>query len=109
MGRVDAVIFDLYNTLLDNKTDEEREDTYEFLSLWLSYHGVRIQPAPLRRLYLDLCHQEMGKAAEAHPEIEIGTVFSAILAICGAEPAPSLLAAELALLEAHASLPFDAK
>lgn len=98
MGRTDAVIFDLYNTLLDNRTDEEREDTYEFLSLWLSYHGVRIKPAPLRRLYLDLCHQEMSQAVGPHPDIEIGKVFSAILALRGEEPVPALLVAEMALL-----------
>jgi putative hydrolase of the HAD superfamily len=98
MGKTDAVIFDLYNTLLDNKTDEERQNTYEFLSLWLSYHGVWIKPVALRRLYLDLCHQEMSKCVGDFPDIEIGNVFSAILALPGGPPVPALLVAQLALL-----------
>lgn len=99
MAKAEAVIFDLYNTLLDNKTDEERQDTYDFLSLWLSYHGVQIQPVELRRLYLDLCHREMSRSIEAYPDIDIGKVFAGILAQGGGSPPLSTPpVAELALL-----------
>lgn len=99
MARMEAVIFDLYNTLLENKTNEERQDTYDFLSLWLSYHGIRIKPVELRRLYLDLCHEEMSRSGESYPDIDIGKVFSGILAHGGNSlPVASLPVAELALL-----------
>lgn len=99
MARTEAVIFDLYNTLLDNKTNEERQDTYDFLSLWLSYHGLHIKPVELRRLYLDLCHREMGRSIEAYPDIDIGKVFAGILAQGGSPPPVSTPpVAELALL-----------
>lgn len=98
MGKPEAIIFDLYNTLLENDTDEEREDTYLFLSLWLSYHGVRIKSAELRRLYLDLCHKHISRSGEPYPDIEIGEVFSAIIAANRDLPPTSAMVSEMALL-----------
>jgi putative hydrolase of the HAD superfamily len=99
VGRVKAVIFDIYNTLLDNDTDEKRQDTYRFLSLWLSYHGVRIDAADLRSLYLEICNDEISKSNEPYPDIDIRTVFSGIItARGGPDPPPEAMVAEMALL-----------
>jgi len=55
MAIIRAVVFDVYKTLLDIKTDEESLDSYAFLSQWLSYCGMEIDAASLRLRYLELC------------------------------------------------------
>lgn len=99
MAKTEAILFDVYKTLLDNETNEKRQDSYDFLSRWLSYHGVAITPPDLRDLYLDLCRKEIGKSSEPFPDIEIGVVFTEIIAQRGGPvPPPSALVSELALL-----------
>ena len=79
MRKIRAVFFDIYKTLLDIDTDEEDIGTYAFLSRWLSYHGVVIDPPGLRLKYRELCAQVVAKNPEPHPEADIGEVFAAIL------------------------------
>lgn len=79
MAVIRAVVFDIYKTLIDIRTDEESRRIYEFLSRWLSYHGVKTDAAALRLRYLELCGEEVSRHEARFPEIEIGKVFSRIL------------------------------
>ena len=45
---IKGLIFDLYNTLIDIKTDEDSINTYEPVSKWLIYQGVKISADDLR-------------------------------------------------------------
>jgi len=48
---IKGVIFDLYNTLIDIRTDEESISTYEQISKWLIYQGVKISADDLKNEY----------------------------------------------------------
>jgi putative hydrolase of the HAD superfamily len=50
--QVKGIIFDCYQTLIDIDTDEYSLKTYEVLSRWLAYQGVKIRPEKLRDIYM---------------------------------------------------------
>lgn len=79
MPIIRAVVFDIYKTLIDIRTDEESLEPYAFLSQWLSYHGVVTDPLTLRHRYLDLCSEEITRSGTPFPDFDIGRVFSRIL------------------------------
>jgi len=43
MPTIRAVLFDIYGTLVDIKTDEHRDDVFDSLSRFLEYRRVFIQ------------------------------------------------------------------
>ena len=45
------IIFDLYGTLVDIKTDESKQTFWEELSLFLSYNGAKYSYYELRNRY----------------------------------------------------------
>jgi putative hydrolase of the HAD superfamily len=74
-----AILFDVYATLIDLTTDEEDPAVYAFLSDWLSYKGLKIEPAEFRRLYQQLAAREFVSNAHNYPDIDIANVFTGIL------------------------------
>lgn len=81
------MIFDLYGTLIDIHTDEERDKLWEKLADHYQSFGAAYQPFALRDRYFALVHEEeRGKkglrndAHEAHPEIQLERVFQALFA-----------------------------
>ena len=86
-------IFDLYGTLVDIHTDEEKTELWEKLAQFYGYYGAVYTAEELKNAYAcltgqkeDALRQEMGSDAamkkddahEAHPEIEIEEVFLAL-------------------------------
>lgn len=93
-------IFDLYGTLVDIRTDEEKEELWEKLAQFYGYYGAVYTAKELKNAYKRLTgqkeealRQEMGSDAglkkddthEAHPEIEIEEVFLALFTEKGVE------------------------
>lgn len=72
---IKGVIFDLYNTLIDIRTDEESISTYELVSKWLIYQGVKISADDLKNEYRHLVKEEMERKWEKYPEIRVEQVF----------------------------------
>ena len=77
-------IFDLYGTLVDIHTDEERPQLWEDLAAWYREHGAPYAPEELQEAYIRTVRQmECGTslrndAHEAHPEIQLEFVFQAL-------------------------------
>ena len=77
-------IFDLYGTLVDIHTDEERPQLWEDLAAWYQEHGAPYAPEELQEAYIRTVRQmERGTslrndAHEAHPEIQLEFVFQAL-------------------------------
>ena len=77
-------IFDLYGTLVDIHTDEERPQLWEDLAAWYQEHGAPYAPEELQAAYIRTVRQmERGTslrndAHEAHPEIQLEFVFQAL-------------------------------
>jgi putative hydrolase of the HAD superfamily len=75
---VKGVIFDCYNTLIDIKTDEDDIATYQAVSKWLIYKGVRIAPEELMREFKAASDSYMKVRWERYPEIDLERIFGSI-------------------------------
>ena len=74
--------FDLYGTLVDIRTDEQKLSLWRDLAEFYSLSGASYTPGEIRERYLALCAQETEALAEACPmlgerdvEIELRNVF----------------------------------
>lgn len=74
-----AVLFDLYGTLIDIRTDEDDPWVYQMLSRFLSYHSVRVKPEELKDAFNTGVKEYMRKSAEACPEVDVYMVFKEIM------------------------------
>jgi putative hydrolase of the HAD superfamily len=76
---LNAVIFDLYGTLVDIETDESDPLVYAVLSQFLTYYEIYFKPEELARLY----HETAAAHLREHPgpfgEIDVFQVFEDIL------------------------------
>lgn len=75
---IKGLIFDLYNTLIEIKTDEDSINTYEPVSKWLIYKGVKISAEDLRSEYNWLVKEAMEGRWEKYPEVNVHEVFTTI-------------------------------
>ena len=89
----DTCIFDLYGTLVDIRTDENKEELWEKLSLFYAFYGAFYTPEELARSYKRLTgemtagHEELRRDShEAFPEIRIEEVFCALFEEKGIAP-----------------------
>ena len=78
-------VFDLYGTLVDIHTDEEREALWQAMAEYYEARGAAYTAQELKAAYeAHVAQAEAGMAAsdvhEAHPEIQIETVFAALYA-----------------------------
>lgn len=79
MPRIRAVVFDCYSTLIDIKTNEQKDEVFHYLSLYLQYYGAKMDARKLG-LALDLGKKQCFQSAkERYPEIDLETVFRNIL------------------------------
>ncbi len=75
---IKGIIFDLYNTLIDIDTDEESINTYEAVSKWLIYQGVKISAEDLLNDYMRMAKEGMETKWEKYPEIRVEEIFARI-------------------------------
>ncbi|MCJ7446039.1 MAG: HAD family hydrolase [Methanotrichaceae archaeon] len=75
---IKGLIFDCYNTLIEIKTDEDSLNTYEPVSKWLIYQGVKISPEDLMREYKNGVKQYMERRWEANAEVRVEEVLGMI-------------------------------
>ena len=83
-------VFDLYGTLVDIHTDEERPALWEAMALYYAQRGAIYELDDLQDAYLQLVgEKEAGLAVsdthEAHPEIRIEDVFLSLFERAGVE------------------------
>ncbi|MBO5209875.1 MAG: HAD family hydrolase [Lachnospiraceae bacterium] len=100
-------IFDLYGTLVDIRTDENKKDLWEKMSLFCGYYGADYSPEELQKRYLELVQtveRQMSQAMqqqtqnnpvryvhEAYPEIPIEKVFGQLYKDKMVEPGEELV------------------
>jgi len=76
---VKAILFDLYGTLIDIRTDEYDASVYEVLSRYLAYHAVSIAPEEMRKAFFEGVRQHLNESKEVHPEVDVYKVFFTIM------------------------------
>jgi len=74
-----AILFDLYGTLIDIKTDEHDPWVYEMLSRYLGYHSVAIGPDELKTAYFEGIQQHLDQSKEVHPEVDVYKIYFNIM------------------------------
>ena len=82
-NKIRAVLFDMYGTLVDIKTNEHRDDIFEELSRFLEYRRVFIPPGELKELFFAQINQQFAKSRESHPEIDVALAFEDVLSCNG--------------------------
>ena len=75
---IKGILFDCYKTLIDIVTDEDDQKTYESVSNWLIYQGVRITPDQLKREYKGSCLLGTQSSGQEHPEVRVEKIFEGI-------------------------------
>lgn len=75
---IKGIIFDCYKTLIDIETDEDNISTWEPVSKWLIYQGVKIPPGELMIAYKRGVKEYLQGRWEAYPEVDIVKVFQSI-------------------------------
>jgi putative hydrolase of the HAD superfamily len=74
-----AILFDLYGTLIDIETDEGMEEIYRGIAHFLTYQGVHVHRAEVRDLYYGIMHRQRGASGEEYPEIDVEAIWEAFL------------------------------
>ncbi len=74
-GMKKAVLFDLYGTLIDIRTDEHDPYVYTMLSRYLGYHAVDIAADEMKRSYFEGIQQCIDESKEIHPEVDVYKIF----------------------------------
>ncbi|WP_151733550.1 HAD family hydrolase ['Paenibacillus yunnanensis' Narsing Rao et al. 2020] len=89
----ETYIFDLYGTLIDIETDEERPELWERLALHFGYQGMRTGAAELKRRYLDERDRQLAEAGRSceHPDFVMEEVFRAVAGQLGGQPSEAWL------------------
>jgi putative hydrolase of the HAD superfamily len=79
MDRIRVILFDMYGTLVDIKTNEHRDDVFDSLSRFLEYRRVFIPGWELKELYFDQINQQLANSRERHPEVDIARAIEHVL------------------------------
>ncbi|MBS2036872.1 HAD family hydrolase [bacterium] len=74
-----AVLFDLYNTLVDIRTDEHAPYVWEQMSQYLTYHGVLTDASSLNSAFSQQVREQQARSAEIYPEIDVAAIFQSFL------------------------------
>jgi len=75
---IKGVVFDCYETLIDIHTEEHSLETYEVVSSWLAYQGVKIEPKKLWDTYMFKVRDRMEHSKEIYPEVRVEEIFAEI-------------------------------
>jgi len=75
---VKGILFDCYNTLIEINTDEDDLSTYQSVSKWLMYKGIKIAPDKLLKEFKSATDAEMKLRWEKYPEIHLEQIFGRI-------------------------------
>jgi putative hydrolase of the HAD superfamily len=79
MSKIRAVIFDCYGTLVDIKTDEEKDEIFYYLALYLQYYGATVGKEELKAAYELEKERALRTSVERYPDVDLELVFKNIL------------------------------
>ena len=79
MGRINTVLFDLYGTLIDIHTEENRDEVFDSVSRFLGYRRVFVSGRELKELYFSEINQQFARSRERYPEIDATQAFERVL------------------------------
>lgn len=79
MPKIQAIVFDLYGTLVDIETDEEKNEIFDRLALLLQYYGASINGPKLKEEFNSEKRSYLLNKRERFPEVDLEAVFQSVL------------------------------
>lgn len=79
MPQIQAIIFDLYGTLIDISTNEDKNDVYDFLARYLQYYDFNFSSDKLRKAFESEKAANLSARHERFPEVNFQEVFEELL------------------------------
>ena len=79
MRKIRAIIFDMYGTLVDIRTNEHMDAAFVSISRLLEYRRVFIPGPELKELYFVEINQQIAKSREKNPEVDVNRAFCHVL------------------------------
>lgn len=79
MPKIQAIVFDLYGTLIDISTNEDKNELYNFLSLYLQYYDINIPAGKLKAAFESEKAANLNSRHERFPEVNFQEIFEKIL------------------------------
>ena len=79
MPEIRTIVFDCYSTLIDIRTNEEKDEIFHRLALYLQYYGANITSENLKSALAREKEQYLQESKERYPEVDLETVFKRIL------------------------------
>lgn len=76
---VKAVIFDLYNTLIDIWTEEQNPKVWRNMVRFLRYHGLDADARHLQQAFFAHIRMQQRKSSEQWPEVDLVGAFRTLL------------------------------
>ena len=77
---IKGILFDLYGTLIDIKTDESLEEIYRGIAHYLTYHGVCLHRWEVRDRYYKIMRRKKAEGGEEYAEIDVEAIWNTFLA-----------------------------
>lgn len=79
MGHIQAVLFDLYGTLINIQTDESDPYLYKTLAQFLEYYQINFSPEDLARRYQEMAAEKLAECSGPYGDIDVFYIFEEIL------------------------------
>jgi putative hydrolase of the HAD superfamily len=86
---IKAVLFDLYNTLLEIRTDEGNREVWEKLARFLRYRRLRADAEHMYSTYFSQVEISKSECPEEHAEVDVVGIFGTMLTEMGYQGPPS--------------------
>jgi putative hydrolase of the HAD superfamily len=74
-----AIAFDVNGTLIEIRTEEDREDIFRAIGHFLTYQGIDLRRNRLRELYFDRLKQQQRDSSEQYPEFDAVGIWRSIV------------------------------
>lgn len=77
---VAAVAFDVNGTLVEIRTEDDREDIFRAIGHFLTYQGIDLRRHAIRELYFERLKQQQRESSEQFPEFDAVAIWRSIVA-----------------------------
>jgi putative hydrolase of the HAD superfamily len=74
-----AVAFDVNGTLVEIRTEDDREDIFRAIGHYLTYQGVDLRRQAIRDMYFERLKQQQRESAEQFPEFDAVAIWASIV------------------------------
>ncbi len=79
MSVINTILFDIYGTLINIRTNEHKEEIFDSISRFLGYRRIFVQGKELKELYFAELNRQFARSRERYPEVDANLAFERVL------------------------------